>query len=112
VPASRRDVDDLDDIEVKKPPVVARSAPTPSVVQRARPVAVPVPAPKPTRARDFPQAQTRPTAVSNRSELPAGSRTRRSNEMMGLLAMLQNPRNIANAMVLNEIFGPPKSKRG
>jgi hypothetical protein len=105
-PVARRDVDDLENIEIKRPPVIV-PIPPPPVVVRSRPAPTPAPTPSPARPRQPKAAKPRPAAAPA-SKTPNA----RPNELTtGVMALIRNPRTIANAMVLNEIFGPPKSKR-
>lgn len=108
-----RDDDDEQPEPVIVRPVVRPVQPVPqrAVVPRARPVpATPSPVFAVTQPEDRPRPGTPLTRAGKATSAPAPVIPRHST-INGVLALLRNPRTVSTALVLNEILGPPRSKR-
>lgn len=111
VAVAARDDDDLESQPIVVRPVAPVATPRP-VVTRSRPTPAPVaprvfPAAPVHEQPVFRSATPRQTAFANNTP----SQLRNSPQVTGIMALLRNPRTVASAMILNEVFGPPKSKR-
>lgn len=105
-----------DQEEVKPAPVVVRPVPVlpprPVIIRRPPRLIVEAPPPVPVRlaAPVAPVTQSTMAVVSEaRSVSPKP--IRRSDTVATVMGLLQSPRAISSALILNEIIGPPKSKR-
>ncbi len=106
---SRRNDDDDDDEPVIVRPVV-RPAPPKPVVARSRPVPTTTPV-FPAVMKSAPLPALRATEAKSPIFQTTAYRSQDRSAVAGVVALLQNPRTASTAIILNEILGPPKSKR-
>jgi hypothetical protein len=102
-------------------PVVIRPAPRPAPVLPQKPIIIrrpprlvvetlPPPAPVvPITPAPLPLASRLSAAQPAKPASPASAR--RISTVAAVMGLLRNPRTVSSALILNEVLGPPKSKR-